>query len=491
MTTYKYVIVGSGPTGLTLAWCLSQLITINEKIIVIERDGVIGGCNKVTRVDGLFSEHGPRIYASNYVNTCMLLRDMGFSFRNLFTKYNASFIGSGITTVWSLKSWELKAFIKAYINLFFNNKYGLDQSVLKFMKNNNFTLKTKDLIDRLCRLTDGAGAERYTLHEFLQLLNQNAFYDAYQPKKPNDIGLFQLWEQKLLNTGKIDIVLNTNVTKIIDGFDINHGSIVTNKGIIHGEHVLLAIPPRPLMKIQVNSSKDLFGDMTHWVKESEYLLYIPITFHWDIKLNLIKINSSGLTETVWGLVTIVLSDYMEFTDPRSKTVISLAISKPNSVSNAINKTPHQCDEDELISEVFRQLVRVYGNMSEPTAAVLSPHVYKKNSKWLSRDTAFVLTPAGYGPTKSHVYNNLYTVGTHNGNSRFSFTSMESAVTNALHMVHKLVPQSRYKYPIKEPIALICVAKVLLVFIILFVLIFVICRFVDTPICSHIIQRHSK
>jgi len=40
------------------------------------------------------------------------------------------------------------------------------------LKNNNFSLKAFDYFDRLCRLTDGAASERYTLYEFLQLINQ-------------------------------------------------------------------------------------------------------------------------------------------------------------------------------------------------------------------------------------------------------------------------------------------------------------------------------
>ena len=48
---YDYIIVGAGPTGLTLALYLAKL---NKKIIVIEKENTIGGIHRVKRDNGLF-----------------------------------------------------------------------------------------------------------------------------------------------------------------------------------------------------------------------------------------------------------------------------------------------------------------------------------------------------------------------------------------------------------------------------------------------------
>ena len=61
------VIIGSGPAGLAFANYAIKA-NPNEKILIIEKDKVIGGCHKVNRIDGYFCEHGPRIYISNYIN---------------------------------------------------------------------------------------------------------------------------------------------------------------------------------------------------------------------------------------------------------------------------------------------------------------------------------------------------------------------------------------------------------------------------------------
>ena len=66
-------------------------------------------------------------------------------------------------------------------------------------------------IDRLCRVSDGAGIEKYTLYQFLEAFDQSIFYKVYQPRKPNDDpeGLIGMWEKALHN---VTIVKNAQIT---------------------------------------------------------------------------------------------------------------------------------------------------------------------------------------------------------------------------------------------------------------------------------------
>jgi phytoene dehydrogenase-like protein len=78
---YDYVIIGGGPTGLTLALYLSKYY----KIAIIEKEDQIGGCHSVKRIDGLFSEHGPRIYLDNYlVFKDILKNELNITFNKLW-----------------------------------------------------------------------------------------------------------------------------------------------------------------------------------------------------------------------------------------------------------------------------------------------------------------------------------------------------------------------------------------------------------------------
>ena len=90
------------------------------------------------------------------------------------------------------------------------------------------------------------------------------------------------------------------------------------------------------------------------------------------KINLKKVW--GFKNTSWGLVFIVLSDYFE--NSKNKTIISAALTKDN-MSNYIHKTPDQCNENELVNEMFRQLNLSFQNITPPDHYVMNQNIYKK------------------------------------------------------------------------------------------------------------------
>ena len=47
MNKYDLIIIGSGPSGLSLANCCSKIK--NLKILIIDKESVIGGCHKVKK----------------------------------------------------------------------------------------------------------------------------------------------------------------------------------------------------------------------------------------------------------------------------------------------------------------------------------------------------------------------------------------------------------------------------------------------------------
>lgn len=204
MSKYDYIVVGGGPTGLTLGWYLSKL---GKKILIIERENSLGGCHRVKRVNGLFTEHGPRIYIDNYYTFMSLLKDMEISFHDIFTPYNFSIGEIGGQSIGNFSFRELFYLTVTFIRLSDTDK---KITMSDYLKKYNFSNKAKTYIDRLCRLTDGAGIERYTLYQFMQIINQNFLYNTYQPKKPNDIGLVKIWEDKL-KKNDVRIMLNTEV----------------------------------------------------------------------------------------------------------------------------------------------------------------------------------------------------------------------------------------------------------------------------------------
>ena len=84
---YDYVIVGGGPSGLTLALYLSE---IGKKCVLVDRHDNLGGCHRVIREgdEEMFTEHGPRVYSDTYSNVMTILEKIGTSWSDTFTKYN-------------------------------------------------------------------------------------------------------------------------------------------------------------------------------------------------------------------------------------------------------------------------------------------------------------------------------------------------------------------------------------------------------------------
>jgi hypothetical protein len=448
---YDLIIVGAGPSGLALAQCCSK---INQNILIIDRESDIGGCHRVRRVkykdEYLFTEHGPRIYSSSYKVFISLLKEMNIDFNTLFTPYNFTISSIGGETLWTTLSYkELFQLFMEFIFLIINDKHGDDITMKEFTHVKKFKETSIDLIDKLCRLTDGATYEKYTLNEFLQLFNQQFFHKIYQPKIPNDKGLFKIWSD-YLKKHNVDFLLSYNVEKLniisdaIESVTVSNGN---NVFAIKCKKVVMAIPPLSMIPFI-----DLFKSdnrLKEWAHETAYIDYISVTFHWDRKILLPKVY--GFPKTSWGIAFIVLSDYMQFDESTSHTVISAAITITDKKSHNIHKTADQCDLNELISEIYNQLLESFPHLPPPTASMVSPGIYYDNNKWRSIDTAYIstltTTKDKFLPFKSELVSNLYNVGTHNGKSRYKFTSLEAAVTNAVELSYILHPELKKIYTI--------------------------------------------
>ena len=125
---------------------------------------------------------------------------------------------------------------------------------------------------------------------------------------------------------------------------------------------------------------------------------------------------------------------MKFKEIKSKTVVSCAVVNTNAKGRVINKTANECNEKELIDEVYEQLRLIYKNIPKPTLAFVNNE--KRGDKWESNETAFIKVPNyDYLDFSSKKYRNIYCLGTHNGKQKNSFTSLESAISNSIKLAN--------------------------------------------------------
>lgn len=465
---FDYIIVGGGPCGLTCALYLSKQ---GKSCCLIDKNDQLGGIHRVTRVEELFTEHGPRIYSSAYVNFRKVLQLLGTNFEHLFVKYRFNIGSIGGETSGHLNLDEKMKVVWQFIKLTFglNKNYLENTSVETFAKSNNFSVDALDYLDRICRLTDGAGSDRYSMFEFLSLINQNTFYHLYQPKFPNDKKLFFLWEQKLLQYN-VTILKNTEVSEYKTN-DLQQHIVKTNyNSEIKGNKIIFCIPPKPFVKLLEKDQKllQLWSsynkiDMREWALFNSYFNYIPISFHWRNKQELPKIW--GFPKEDWGIAFIILSEYMNPNinnkDFKDGLMISTCITRPESISRVTGKTAYQSDEEEVKQEVFRQLKVSFPQLVDYDVALIHPKVSRKtNNIWQEEDTAYIKTyKHEFVNYKIPDIKGLYFVGTQNGNSFYNFTSLESAVTNALFYLRN---EEKLNITIEKPFELVYFLRILIV-----------------------------
>jgi protoporphyrinogen oxidase len=464
---YDYIIIGGGPTGLTLAWCLSKY---NKKVALVDKNDSLGGCHRVKRINGLFTEHGPRVYFPDKL-FLQILQEMDIDFYKLFTKYKIKFseLFKQINNNLSIK--ELS--IISYRFLLINEK---DKNIttLEFMKNYNFSNRAIAFINSLCRLVSGINADNYLLYNFLFTINFFILDVGYQPLLPNDIGLFNLWKNALIKNN-VDIFLNNEVTDLNNSNNKIISILCNNNFELKGNNFIFAIPPYNISLILNKSNnifiKNAFGNLDNfskWSNNSNYITFIPIIFHWNKKLNLDKIWGFPSSKTSWELIFIILSDYIIFNDERSQTVISVSISN-NNRSNYTNKTPNEIKiKDDLINETFRQLKLIFPNLPNPSYVLLEQN-YHDGEKWISNDTAFACSKYGFIKNNSNIFINLYNCGTQN-NINANETNITSAVASAIELLHKLIDNSNNDYKIKNSLT---IHKILLYILIIIIIIYLI------------------
>lgn len=422
---YDTIVVGAGPAGLTLATYLPG------RTLVLERDATIGGIHKVRRdVEGYFAEHGPRAYVGTFVNTQRVLKDIGTSWDEVFApaEFSPQYIDGKNWYRW-LSLREIGVLVVNFLFLVVNPSHGKNVTMQEVCRAYGFSDASCRYLDSWCRFTDGAGADRYSLHKFLHIVSDHG-KGFNQPRQANDKLLFPRWQRFLEGRG-VQIKLATPVAKVehrcgrVTGVSVTMGKQTT---VYSAPKVVLAIPPESAAVVLKASGLKEPGYKA-FSKATRYEEYFCVTYHFPADAGRL-VAHEGLRSTPWGLVYIEMSKYMT---GEATTFISVAASKLRERSPLTGKTVHESTRPEAIAEILRQLPIADELKARLVKAVPSSCLQRSKDMWVNTDKAYIYNPRypqGW-PADLSCCRGLHSVGCHNDLSWYKITSIEGAIGNAL------------------------------------------------------------
>ena len=440
------IVVGGGPSGMFTALILSEH---GYNVTLFESHDVVGGCHRVDRdASGAFSEHGPRIYVSNYYNYMTLLTRYDLEFWKHYKPYNHGFVSTGIHTAW--RSFTMKdacIFVLKYVLFFLRPTMFRTKSVFDAFSNMSPTALAA--FDKMCNLTDGAGMHRYTAESFFNLVNQNIFYKIVEPTQANDKWLWNVLQKRFEKmNGRI---VHEHVDAIAEKDDKITG-VKCGDVQYEADIVILCTPPLATQRIleaspnRVSQSTSLGDDLAVYARACTYETYVSFTIHFNTTVTMSNVWG-GRQDSDWNIGWIVMSDYIDGESPSFISATVYDLDKPSSFTKrTANET---IGEHELLQEGTRQIFEQLSIQSEtPHRAILNKRVKWSKGRWTTSDMPFMKTPQCKPVSAETLYSNLFWVGPHNMNNTYDFTSLENVCENVIAFCNKFdstikIPRRRF------------------------------------------------
>ena len=226
-------------------------------------------------------------------------------------------------------------------------------------------------------------------------------------------------EEKLKKYKNIIIRKNTTVLKLNQKNNLINNVVCldnnTNKIYnIKCEKVILSCQTLGLLKIIENSDIFIKNNWTNynWLKNwVNNTYYVGVGFQLHFKEKFGNLNFCETCSGEWVIIIEEVSNWLleKSKDKNINTVWSCCITDVNTISKHINKTVNECNKKEIIKESLYQINKKI-KIPKPYKITFSNGLYKKDNKWISKNTGFTRGKYGYLNIKGNI-NNLYALGT--------------------------------------------------------------------------------
>ena len=444
-----YIIVGAGPTGLSLAYSLA---INNKSVAIIESDNQLGGSwNSQWIDDKYFTENAPRVLVHN-TNAQRFMKHIGMDESDFATIYGNTFqtnlkMLSFLSDHFNLLDYFLFFIASVKYSILKTNETvqsWLDQSLMS--RGGKFAVKIisiaiSDRPDKT-NINDFFGMFGFSSEPLKQMIEPNKWH-----------GLVQFILRSLPN---VHIFKNTEVVKILYDYSTN---LVT--GVLardrkshymqpyHGERVILCTQSSGLLPI-LSRSDDIVKN--NWLPYKHMKVWGQNTYYDGFGFQLhfkSKVDTPDKwcwsCSGDWTVLILPVSNWLRrFTrDDSIKTVWSCCIVDLDTKSEIINKTANECtDENEVVNECLRQITQSYPILPVPDVVTLSIGLHRSDEKWRSKNTGFTSGHYGTIPAQGKL-NNLFALGCFTTTTSSSVSTLGKSIDAVSSFLSQYEPNLRF------------------------------------------------
>lgn len=438
---YDYIIVGGGPTGITIASIITSDENSNKTVLILESDkDSLGGCWKIDweNIDDDFylTEHSPKVLMkSNHLFFQLLDHlDVYYSLNNI----QDSILGNMNMMFQVISSFHYKdyiAFLSTIMSFFVNPKsFDFYETLQEWMTRNNMSDSACLFLDRLSVILSNT-SDKVCIGAFVHYISIDPGFvmNLYQLNKPNK------WIEKatdhLKNTRNCTIKLGVHVKSVHEGGFVTD---VSNT-IYKCKNIIIATPISCAFQLIENScSTKLKTNWFHDMDQFRYFVdkstYTGISFQMHFKEDM-NYKNTNFAVNDWKIIVMEKNKCHQkiSSDHRIKSVLSCVIVDLDTPSRYTHKSVNDYDQmDDVIQEAIRQLSVTFKKQFQPYKITIHKNVKRLNNRWISIHSGYA-NCVGSIPYKGSCIDNVFIVGPHNIGS---FSIVEHAVKSALLFCRK-------------------------------------------------------
>lgn len=438
----KYVIVGGGPTGLSLGYAL---VDGGHDVCLIEKDNQLGGSwNSQWIEESYWSENSPRILISGHPATKLLLRDLQITNKDLLSVYGNIIKLNLKMFMLNKKNCTLLDNLKIIVKIFNFSRINKTLTVQDWLNESTLTDGGKNFIKILC-ITINDLPEKTNLKEFIHTCRVLAFATK-GPKQFKDANDWHNKIEKFIIENGGSILKGTEVISILEENNKVNGVVVRDGDRritqYYADRVVLCCQSTGLLNILEGSECSIKNNwmdykiMRNWCLETYYSSFgFQIHFDKDIEF---PMQWCWSCEGDWNVIILPVSQWLgEISkDDNVKSVWSCCVTNNATKSKRLNKTLNECTKDEALDECLNQIKDVY-DLPEPYRITFSDGLKYSDGIWRSKNTGFTCGKLDYLPIEGNI-NNLFALGCFTEGGR-TVAHMGTAIAASIKFLNSYEP----------------------------------------------------